>query len=49
MSDEAQVQFYCPYDLCIQTSDAIWDAKLAQIELLRAEGFTDDEIDELMM
>ncbi len=40
--------FYCPYDLVIQTMDAIWESKKKQIADLKDQGFTDEEIDDMI-
>jgi hypothetical protein len=41
--------FYCPYDLAIQTMDAIWQSKQKAIVELKAAGYSDDEIDDLII
>lgn len=45
MQQEQPVQmFYCPYDLTIQTSNIIWEAKQRVIKELKEQGYKDIDV-----
>jgi hypothetical protein len=48
MSETIPPIFYCPYDLAIQTMNAIWESKKKEIEILRSDGYSDDDIDDMI-
>lgn len=40
--------FYCPYDLSIETMNAIWESKEKAIKQLKKEGYSDTDINDIM-
>jgi hypothetical protein len=42
-------QYHCPYKESLETADAIWNAKIKAINELKKKGFSDKEIDEMVI